>query len=84
MSEAPEGLVDALQEVGEPRSYSGRGMDGASCLAIALDDHSELFRLGFACGELGSGEHVDSPHLDALGLGIVAYWPEYEWSEEYA
>lgn len=56
----------------EPRSYSGRGMYGESCLGVDLDGTYDLFTLGFAFGD--AGIEMPAPDTDGMGTGIIAYW----------
>jgi hypothetical protein len=67
-------LIERLEEEGYAwRAYSGRGMYGRQCVAVPLENLSELFQLGKALGR-GAPE----PKTDSLGLGIIAYWPWFE------
>lgn len=55
------------------REYSGRGMCGAYCVAIAGDK--------YACDQavMDAAQSVDFkfpvPRRDSMGLGAVYYWP---------
>jgi len=75
-------LIEALEEAGyEPRSYSGRGMYGKCCVSVSGDDVSEwdiaraLWFNNFDQEDLD----IPAPRQDQLGLGIVLYWPSFEW-----
>ena len=69
-------FIDALQDAGyEPKSYSGRGMYGKECVSLKEDDVS----LWDVARALPEDMNVPSPRTDSLGLGIVLYWPDYEW-----
>jgi len=69
-------LIERLKDEGyKPRSYSGRGMMGKHCVAISGD--LDKYEVGAA---VGSG--FSAPQQDAMGMGIVLYWPAYEWPEE--
>lgn len=72
-------LIRALEEAGyEPRSYSGRGMYGKSCVGCELDADAELWTL--ACEvSARSDDTPPRPHTDSLGLGLIVYWPRFEW-----
>lgn len=83
--EESRALIKVLREAGyAPRSYSGRGMMGKSCVAVdkgsdnysAFDDSLCLFRLGRDLAEL---RDLDTPHTDSMGVGIVAYWRSMPW-----
>lgn len=79
------------------RSYSGRGMYGKSCVAV-IGNRRELQQLfGEVIVDLHENpsaaenkgiefdEVVDlllSPRQDSMGLDIVVYWPEFEWTPE--
>lgn len=66
-------LIDALEDADlHPRSYSGRGMEGAHCVAVSGD--VDPYEVGAAVGP-----GFDTPRQDSLGKGIVIYWPRYEW-----
>ncbi|MFA4971481.1 MAG: hypothetical protein WC683_02630 [bacterium] len=72
----PADVVAQLHELGWEADvgYSGRGMRGACCVAVRLKAWSDLYRLGLCLGE--NGLLLGTPHIDNLGSGIVAYWPE--------
>jgi len=81
-------FIDALREAGyEPKSYSGRGMYGTSCVSIHGGDDKRLTAWGVA-KELWYGVDVayvldiPEPQQGQLGLGIVLYWPSYEWPKD--
>jgi hypothetical protein len=70
-------LIDALQNAGyKPRSYSGRGMFGKTCVGVSLDSESDLW---YMTRELIDIDGLHAPHTDSLGLGIIAYWPRVAW-----
>lgn len=70
----PTALMEAIREMGhDPRSYSGRGMGGARCVAVDLDNLRDLWRLAQAIPE------APAPETDSMGMGIVAYWPRIAW-----
>lgn len=63
-------LISALKAQGlRPRSYSGRGMNGAECVGASLDHPGNY--------ELPRGWSQDS-----LGMGYIVYWPDVAWQEE--
>jgi hypothetical protein len=84
-------IVEAFEETGEVRSYSGRGMFGDHCLGVDCDNASSAILSaisGFAHNaetgrevedfiELLSGHRVDS-----MGQGQILYFPSIEWQEE--
>lgn len=82
-------LQEALETAGHDcRSYSGRGMLGERCLAVTLNDISDLGGL-FASvlelsqdGVLGDEAAVklitrafNGMQTDTMGRGIIAYFP---------
>jgi hypothetical protein len=70
-------LIDALQNAGyKPRSYSGRGMFGQTCVGVYLESESELWTMA---DELVDIDGLYAPRTDSLGLGIIAYWPRVAW-----
>ena len=76
---APDSLYTTLKTAGyRVRRYSGRGMYGAYCVAVCLEDEADLDQVGAALGETFA-----SVHTDGMGMGIVAYWPNVKWSNDY-
>ncbi len=72
-------LIDELWEAGyEARSYSGRGMFGKECVSI----HANQDDLWKVARSLSHDLNIPTPNIDQLGLGIVIYWPSYEWPKE--
>lgn len=72
-------LIDALQSAGyEWREYSGRGMMGARCVGVELDNERDIWKL--------SRDLIDydirSPRIDSMGLGIIVYWPRIKIEED--
>lgn len=69
----------------EPRSYSGRAMYGKQCIAISGDYLSEwevALQIGYLARCFGlDPRDIGTPNSDALGRGIVLYWPRHEWPE---
>jgi len=75
-------LFQALCDTGyEPRSYSGRAMYGQRCIGVALDGQSALWHMAQALGLAECG--ISAPLTDSLGLGIIAYWPDERWLEDF-
>jgi hypothetical protein len=84
-----EALEDAHYKV---ESYSGRGMFGKSCVSIrggARDDEDNPPVSAWEIAkdlwyQVPEGDHFDvpEPRQDSLGLGMVFYWPSYEWPQE--
>ena len=82
MSTKSESLIVALKDVGyDPRAYGGRGMYGKRCVAITGDDITVwgLAKALFSEQFDGQFNRLSAPQQDQLGLGIVLYWPSYEW-----
>lgn len=84
-------FIEALEDAGyEPKSYSGRGMFGKDCVSVSGNDEDgnrisqwNLARALFYDTEDDVG-NIPEPRQDQLGLGIVLYWPSYEWPKEIA
>ena len=69
-------LIDALEDAGyDPCAYSGRGMYGKECVALRGDN----INLWEVARSLPEDLNVPEPRTDSMGLGIVIYWPSYEW-----
>lgn len=86
-------LLDVLEDCDyEPRSYSGRGMDGHQCVAVVTgDSESEVVVSALIEAEthhLGRSVLVSMRYIlkgtrhDAMGLRTVYYWPEADWPED--
>lgn len=81
-------FIEALEDANfEVKSYSGRGMFGKSCVSVSQRDGEgvsawEIARELFHENHDGAFENVPEPRQDSLGLGIVLYWPSYEWPQE--
>jgi hypothetical protein len=80
-------LIEALEEGGwETRSYSGRGMFGRTCVSVRDGDEKdsawEIAKHLSSEEYDGKFDRVPEPHQDQLGLGIVLYWPSYEWPKD--
>jgi hypothetical protein len=74
-------FIDALEDAGyEVTSYSGRGMYGKECVSVN-GDVSE-WEIARALWFNDEHEDVPAPRRDQLGLGIVLYWPSYEWPKK--
>ena len=78
-----EQFIEVLRDAGyTPKSYSGRGMYGRTCVSVNVDSLGDAFRLGFdlAAGSPDPDEaYPGMPTSDAMGLGYVLYWPGLEW-----
>lgn len=71
-------LIELLEDAGyEPRSYSGRGMFGATCVSVYSRNDESVWNLAHALIE----SDIPEPRTDQLGLGHVYYWPGYEWPD---
>lgn len=70
-----------------PRSYSGRFMYGARCIAVEVSEPADLIRIAFWAGQ-AYGEQLDAEQFlrnmrsDSLGLGMIYYWPDQAWDEQ--
>lgn len=82
--------IELLEDAGEsPRSYSGRGMYGARCVAIE-PDRGDLMALGIEVAREAAGRDADleavadafrGARIDSMGRGIVVYWPSLAWPD---
>ena len=71
-------LIGALEDAGyEPRSYSGRGMFGRTCVSVSGD-----ISIWEIARNIDQDIHIPNPSTDSMGLGTVLYWPTYPWPEE--
>ena len=74
-------LQEVLQDLSLiPQPYSGRGMYGKQCLAVALDEGQTLWHLAIAIGQ--QLESPPEPKTDTLGYGLIAYWPDIPFNED--
>lgn len=80
-------LIELIEAVGKkPRSYSGRGMYGQTCIGIELEDISHAFTIGAAmAAEASVDEREDLAWLhvewDSMGLDAILYFPRFGWPE---
>lgn len=63
------------------RTYSGRGMYGKECLAIAIDGSQKFAAVGWACSQMPAWLELGGVLEDSMGLGIVVYWPDVSVGE---
>ncbi|SVC87678.1 uncharacterized protein METZ01_LOCUS340532 [marine metagenome] len=54
--------------------YSGRGMFGAECVGIILNDDCALFTFARLLDD-DLAELLGNPRWDNMGLREIAYWP---------
>jgi hypothetical protein len=88
--EKVKSLIDALIDSDfTPKSYSGRGMYGKTCVSVSGGgDDSERPSAWNIARELfnehydGEFDNLPEPKQDSMGLGIVLYWPSYEWPKD--
>lgn len=90
MTDETKLLFEVIESAGlEPRDYSGRGMMGDSCLAIAVDrDSSEMKVVADLIEATSDDEDKDilvkalrGARTDSLGMGSIIYFPRFEYSE---
>lgn len=85
-------FIEALEDADyTPEPYSGRGMYGKTCVSVSGGGNdTERPSIWELAKELanerwdGEFDNVPEPRQDSLGLGIVLYWPSYEWPEKEA
>lgn len=90
-------LIEAAESAGyEPRSYSGRGMFGRSCVGIEVSRGQSEFTMAIEiakelmdlCEKDDEAiEVVDElaqlrPSCDSMGLGAIVYFPGVPWPED--
>jgi hypothetical protein len=78
-------FVGLLRDLGyEPRSYSGRGMYGAKCVGVVVDDPFKLgLEIGQAMEERGKGDYFNaSTAQDSMGCDTIYYWPSMKWTDD--
>ncbi len=80
-----------LKECPSVGPYSGRGMYGRWCAALRVGDVTESLRELFEAGRQAAPLHesyraleqlVSDFATDALGRGMVMYWPDIPWEED--
>jgi hypothetical protein len=70
------------------RSYSGRGMFGAECMAVTFDRDvseteivTEALERGYAVGtDAAVKQALKGARFDNMGLGTVMYWPDVPYT----
>lgn len=83
-------LINAISDAGyEPRSYSGRGMYGRSCVGVDVDRGTSAFSLAaqIIASSDDPAQMADSlsdlrVNEDSMGLGGIVYFPNVPWVEE--
>ena len=85
-----ERAIELLEAIGEsPRSYSGRGMHGKACVAVVPERRTECaigldLMLEASVGNFDLDEVANTfrgARTDAMGRGVVVYWPSLAWPE---
>ncbi len=86
-------VMTVLSDLGiEARSYSGRGMYGASCIGVDCDHQSPfqvLAQLVIGLTQLADADDEASDHFtrdgavqtDSMGRGSIVYFPRLPWLE---
>ena len=83
LNETAKHVLSLLQQTNfseDVRAYSGRGMSGRVCLGVEIA-RGQLFELGFEMARAlyydrdPAGAITPVPQLDAMGHGVIAYWP---------
>ena len=74
-------LQEVLSEMKyDPRSYSGRGMYGKTCLAVIVDHPTQCFDLVKILGLMGV--KMSHPSVDSFGKRLIIYWPDTPFQAE--
>jgi hypothetical protein len=68
-----ESIIEIMESAGYEvrRNYSGRGMFGATCVAVELDKSEDLWNIS----KLLTDFDLKAPKTDSMGRGMIAYWP---------
>ena len=93
LNETAKHVLSLLEQTNfseDVRAYSGRGMSGRVCLGVEIA-RGQLFELGFEMARAlyydrdPAGAITPAPLLDAMGHGVIAYWPaaQVQWIEEH-
>ena len=86
-----ERLVEILEGAGaEVRSYSGRGMYGAQCVAFTVEAEQSLLgvvaEVVAANAETGLEFEIarlfKAAKIDSMGLGTIVYFPSVKWDDD--
>jgi hypothetical protein len=72
-----------------PRSYSGRGMYGRTCLGVTISRYQSETQMALDVMETASGSAerkllqlaMRGAKRDDMGLGQIIYWPDLPWVE---
>lgn len=71
MAMTAQKLITLIEKAGKkPRSYSGRGMCGAECVACSVNREDDY-------AGLPGGYNIDS-----LGRGTIVYWRGVPWPQQ--
>lgn len=79
----PQTLIDAIEATGREvrEDYSGRGMYGARCVGVEIDNDAELWQLA---RDLIDIEDLPPPKIDSMGRRLIAYWPSFKIIDDAA
>jgi hypothetical protein len=86
-------FIDILERVAEPRSYSGRGMFGKSCVGVVADDpfsllseitqeilRDDMLSLDVTMPLMTEWlEIMANTTTDSMGFSTIIYWPSIAW-----
>lgn len=80
-------LIEAIRNAGyEPRSYSGRGMYGRSCVGVTVERGTSAFTVGIHVAEQLGENAYEAARLDtaqdSLGLDTILYFPMLDWPKD--
>ena len=78
-------LKELVEEEGyNLRSYSGRGMYGATCVGVTVGSTANfLMKVAARLGEEGL-EALGEACTDNMGLDYIVYWPDTPWDGAYS
>lgn len=78
--DCPQLLTDIAESMDfKVRPYSGRNMYGKYCMGIGVDNESEYVELVHQAKSRG----IEGAVTDQLGLGLIVYWPDIDWPEDW-
>jgi hypothetical protein len=92
MNDETKDLKEMIEAAGyDTREYSGRAMFGDSCLAFTLaQGTTELYAFGDILNETAADlglcelltKAMHNARVDSMGLGLVVYFPAFEYAED--
>jgi hypothetical protein len=84
----PQDMIQALENDFDVRAYSGRGMYGEQCVGVDTESVGDLMKVAAmlidhnACSADDVIALGDKTCTDAMGLGVILYWPSLKLTAE--